>query len=252
MLSYNAPDIATLRKVPSSAQLASSSSSTHSTSADESDSSSVSNQTKDTFLTDASSVDESDSPTRTPSPEPNHLSCYFPPQKSVRRSVSTNDMHYRSSLSSAEPSPMIPQRAPSHSKKAHEAAVQRKKSLQMQQDRQSHTISIHSRNTSSQSMRSSTQLRSSTSLRESSRGSLDFFRNDIDPSHPFGRELEQLSEVAEEFVDTVRDAEWEADAALMQKKGLVRFCANEYLQEIEPLFGVAAYTPMVSMDGGFF
>jgi hypothetical protein len=55
-------------------------------------------------------------------------------------------------------------------------------------------------------------------------------------SHPFGAELEQLNEVAEEFGGVVRDAEFEADYAVIREKGLAMFCAADYLQEIKPLF----------------
>ena len=267
MLSYNAPDIAVYRaqkKAETVRQVSSSSSSTHSSNGDESDRSSISNQTKDSLLTDNSSVDYS--PTeRSPSPSENHLSRYFPNTKTVRRSVSANDMVQRESTSttSTSESPAIPQRAPSHSKRAHEVSLARKRSLQTW-DREStrsespslqsaaaSTPSLHSRNISAQSSRSSTNTRS---LRDSTgRSSLDIFRSTIDPNHPFGKELEQLNEVAEEFVDTVRDAEWEADAHLMKQRNLARYCANDYLVEISPLFTIPKYyPPLVSTDGGFF
>jgi hypothetical protein len=54
--------------------------------------------------------------------------------------------------------------------------------------------------------------------------------------HPFGRELEQLNEIVEEFGGVVRDAETEADLAVMRSKNLAVFCASEYLSEIRPLF----------------
>lgn len=54
--------------------------------------------------------------------------------------------------------------------------------------------------------------------------------------HPFGKELEQLNEVAEEFGGVVRDAEYEADMTAIREKGLATLCAADYLQEIMPLF----------------
>jgi hypothetical protein len=63
------------------------------------------------------------------------------------------------------------------------------------------------------------------------------FRNTIvEEEHPFGKELEQLNEVAEEFGGVVRDAEFDADMTVIQEKGLASFCAADYLQEILPLF----------------
>lgn len=55
-------------------------------------------------------------------------------------------------------------------------------------------------------------------------------------AHPFGAELEQLNEVAEEFNGVARSAEEEADLDAMRLRGLERFCAAEYLAEIQPLF----------------
>ena len=54
-------------------------------------------------------------------------------------------------------------------------------------------------------------------------------------AHPFGKELEQLNEVAEEFGGVVRDAELEADMVAIREHGLATFCAADYLQEISSL-----------------
>lgn len=64
--------------------------------------------------------------------------------------------------------------------------------------------------------------------------------------HPFGAELEQLNEVAEEFNGVVRDAEFEADMVIMREKGLAAFCAADYLQEIRPLFASRFGHPQVA------
>ncbi|KAF2270620.1 hypothetical protein CC78DRAFT_539127 [Lojkania enalia] len=207
MLSYNAPDIATLRHASSS------NASTHS--ADDSDNStstgrsrSSSHVSSDT-LTDASSVESS--PT---SPAPNHLSGYFASaSKAPRRSVSSGNLQRKSE--SLEPVPAIPERALSHSKRAHERVAQ-KRSLQ--------------------NMTSRSSVRSNRSSREH-RSSVDMFHATIkEESHPFGKELEQLNEVAEEFGGVVRDAEMEEDMTTIREKGLAQFCAADYLQEIKPLF----------------
>lgn len=76
-------------------------------------------------------------------------------------------------------------------------------------------------------------------LSREQRTSLDMFQstiNEEEESHPFGKELEQLNEVAEEFGGTVRDAEMDADLAAIRERGLATFCAADYLQEISPLF----------------
>lgn len=54
-------------------------------------------------------------------------------------------------------------------------------------------------------------------------------------SHPFGKELEQLNEVAEEFGGVVRDAEADADHHFMQAHGLGYFCATDYMMEIQDI-----------------
>jgi hypothetical protein len=63
------------------------------------------------------------------------------------------------------------------------------------------------------------------------------FRGTIqEEAHPFGFELEQLNEVAEEFGGVVRDAEFDADMAAIRERGLATFSVADYLQEIKPLF----------------
>lgn len=219
MLSYNAPDIVTI-KTPMS-----SSTSTHS--ADDSDHSlstrsrASSHASRET-LTDASSVGSS-SPT---SPAPNHLSGYFAAAnntKTVRKSSSSGNVRKSASSSNLqqlreqveeEPAvPAIPERALSHSKRAHERLAQ-KRSLQ--------NLSR------SQTTRSSREHRAS----------IDMFNSAIkeEEAHPFGKELEQLNEVAEEFNGVVRDAEMEADLAIIRERNLATFCAADYLAEIQPLF----------------
>lgn len=211
MLSYNAPDIANMRNVSSSTA------STHS-SADDSDHSASTSRSRastvgsrDTTLTDASSVDSSPV-----SPAPNHLSGYFSSTgKQLRKSASTTSLH-QVKEEPVESIPAIPQRALSHSKRAHEKLAA-KRSLQNMSSRGSMGSVRHSRE-----QRSSVDMFSATIAEEQ--------------VHPFGRELEQLNEIVEEFGGVVRDAETEADLAVMRSKNLAAFCASEYLSEIRPLF----------------
>jgi len=245
MLSYNAPDI---RHVSSSSVASTSSQ----TSGDDSDhsagaSSNASNRSRET-LTDASSI-ESSSPI---SPEPNHLSCYFQAanSKNLRRSASSSNIHKKSpSLTVTEPvdAPAIPQRALSHSKRAHEQLA-RKRSLQhlpgQKSPRSSHSSSprishqySHSRSETSEPRRSHTVSHKHESSH--SRSSLDMFTGQpIEANHPFGKELEQLSEVAEEFHEAVRDVEENEDTLVMRKKGLVKLCAADYALELEDLYAI--------------
>jgi hypothetical protein len=214
MLSYNAPDIASLKNntPPSPAH-----------SAEDSDNStarsrSSSHASRET-LTDASSVGSS--PT-SPVPAPNHLSGFFASaNKAPRRSASSGNL-YSPKPEAVEAVPAVPERALSHSKRAHERLAQ-KRSLQNIKPRGS--------------------LQSNRSSREQ-RASIDMFSSTIQEEvHPFGKELEQLNEVAEEFGGVVRDAEYEADMAVIHEKGLGQFCAADYLQEIMPLFSNRFGTP---------
>merc|ERR1711939_1206310 len=184
----------------------SSGSSVVSSSAEDSDGSSRGNasvHSNDT-ITDASSVDES--PMRT-EPEPNHLSCYFKPAVDTHaRSPSQSPSH------SARPSletTSIPQREPSHSKKAHET-LHRKRSVQRM---------FSPPPTAREHRRSPTQESFVEAPKEG----------------PFGRELAQLDEVAEEFGHVVRDAETEADLATMKKHDLAYYAASDYLSEIQSM-----------------
>jgi hypothetical protein len=218
MLSYNAPDIATMRHASNGST---STNLSHASSADDSDhttrSSSSSNHSRET-LTDASSVESS--PT---SPEPNHLSGYFPSSKAPRRAPSHSDINRKINPVASIPevpattsTPAIPGRALSHSKRAHER-VANKRSLQ---------------NMSPPSLTPKVAVRASREHRTS----LDMFSPHTTNDHPFGKELEQLSEVAEEFGGVVRNAEWDEDVAAMAKLGLGRFGVSDYLSEIQPLF----------------
>ncbi|KAE9961507.1 hypothetical protein BLS_001893 [Venturia inaequalis] len=66
-------------------------------------------------------------------------------------------------------------------------------------------------------------------------------QHSVSPSgnHPFGKELMQLDEIAEEFGGAVRDVEREGDIRTMRQKGLQRFRAEDYMLEIEKLLGGA-------------
>lgn len=206
MLSYNAPDIAPIQTSFSSKI------STHS--ADDSDHSfstrsRASSQASRDTLTDASSI--SSSPT---SPSHNHLSGYFAAaNKHPRKSASSGNLQQLRETKEEEPAiPAIPERALSHSKRAHER-VAHKRSMQ--------NLSRHSSTRSQREQRRSVDMFSATIQEEN--------------HHPFGAELEQLNEVAEEFTGVARTAEAEADLAMIRERNLAMFCAADYLSEIQYL-----------------
>ncbi|KIY01315.1 uncharacterized protein Z520_02867 [Fonsecaea multimorphosa CBS 102226] len=101
--------------------------------------------------------------------------------------------------------PVVPQRAPSHSKKAH-VELSRKRSIQRMSPP---PVNI-------------TQPRSTADSSAETR-------------HPFGRELAQVNEVAEEFGATARLLDEEEQEIL--GKGLYKFGVEDYLDEIAGLYG---------------
>lgn len=191
-LCYEAPDIEGTSPIAMTGHFSSASSVTSSSVAYDSDASSTSARSRDT-MTDASSVDEPSSP------EPNHLSCYFKP------SVYTDDPSRTSSVMSGRQdfdAPIVPQRAPSHSKRAH-VQLSRERSVR----------------------RAAAPPTTASDLTAE--------------SHPFSNELEQLNEVAEEFGSVVRDAEADADRVFMEAHGLASFSSYDYRIEISNLMASA-------------
>ncbi len=153
-------------------------------------------------ITDASSIDESPISCQ---PEPNHLSCYFqPPSQPTSPSGSLSF-----------DAPRLPRRVPSHSKKAHEK-VHRTRSIQRMM-----------------SPPPSTAYEACESHDAFTLTKASFI--EAPKESPFGAELAQLDEVAEEFGHVVRDAEDEADFAVMKSTGFACLSASDYLSEIQDL-----------------
>jgi hypothetical protein len=195
MLSYSAPNITSAQANyrDFSASTASSAS------GEESDASTNSIHSNDTN-TDMSSVDESPI-----CAAPNHLSSYFQPAVDT---TNNSPMHSPSMSTSATfEAPILPQRAASHSKQAHES-LSRKRSVQRMQS-------------------PPTSARASSEFTPSLGASVEAPRD-----NPFGKELEQLDEIAEEFGQTVRNAEYDADTAYMRSHNLGVYAASDYLNEI--------------------
>jgi len=59
--------------------------------------------------------------------------------------------------------------------------------------------------------------------------------NSSEGSHPFGKELEQVNEVAEDF--GVSDSVLDEEEQLLRRKGLKKFGVVDYMMEIEDLYG---------------
>lgn len=141
-------------------------------------------------------------------PEPNHLSSYFDKPGSGRQSTS-----------SGEDAPTIPQRAMSHTKKTHEV---------LSRQRSMGHVSAHSGSHSGSVQRMA-------SVKSFSRNSIDMFSANVESfeAHPFGSELAQVRELAEEYgkMHVIDEEEQE-----LLNMGLCKFSAEDYANEIRGLF----------------
>ncbi len=106
--------------------------------------------------------------------------------------------------------PAIPQRAPSHSKKAH-VELSRKKSIQRM---------------SPPPM---------TLEKPAVRTSMEIFSPALNSDHPFGKELAKVNEVAEEF-GAISSLMVEEEEEILSK-GLCKFSVDDYINEIVGLYG---------------
>lgn len=172
-------------------------------SADESDSSMTFSNSTRATTPDSCSIES-------PGPiEPNHLSSYF---QTANHSVS----RAFKDLSNCD-SPTVPQRALSHTKQSHQAAA-RKRSVEK-------TImppnSIHD-----------------AAL---TRSSIDMFSSKPAADHPFGAELTKVNELADEI--GARDLIFDEEEQYLIEHGLCKFAAEDYLDEIEGLFGGSYNNP---------
>lgn len=157
-------------------------------------------ETSRSFLTSPdTSVEASPVDSRPTSPQPNHLSSFF--QMGPLDALASPTR--KGSGSSSSDGPTIPTRAPSHTKASHRAMAQK---------------------------RSEARLSPPVTMPQAQ----DHMTTSVSP-HPFGRELEQVNEVAEEF--GVRDSLLEEEEQLLREKGLMKFGVQDYITEIEGLFG---------------
>lgn len=135
----------------------------------------------------------------------NPVPSYFP----KRSATVTSHPRSSTSTSSSTDAPLVPKRALSHTKRSHQELA-RKRSL---------------------SRLSPPPLNSNRSG-PAHRPTQDYFQPE---PHPFGKELEQVNEVVEEFGGGHRVLDEEE--LLLQNKGLKKFTVNDYLVEIEDLYG---------------
>ncbi|KAI1127906.1 hypothetical protein F5Y10DRAFT_185768 [Nemania abortiva] len=173
------------------------------------------------------------------SPEPNHLSCYFTPPT-------------QKPIANIREAPSIPQRAPSHTKKASFDNLANKHARYSNQS--SKTVSTKSGSTMSRSSSTSTSATSVSSASYSQKVPMSTptvaptlampsspkprFRRPTDahePQHPFGQELAKVSELAEELGVKDKLQDFDDEEGQLMAKGLRKFKAEDYLAEIHEL-----------------
>ncbi|KAI1834071.1 hypothetical protein DTO006G1_7678 [Penicillium roqueforti] len=152
----------------------------------------------------ASSVSSPDVSPHGSSPiDANPLASYFP------KHTASVTSHPRSSTSSSNTdAPMVPKRALSHTKRSHQELA-------------------HKRSVSRMSPPPLNAARTTPTIRASQ----EFFQAE---PHPFGKELEQVNEVVEDFCGlNMHDDE----ERILYAKGLKKFSVEDYLVEVEELYG---------------
>ena len=146
-----------------------------------------------------------------PSPvEPNHLSSYF---QSARQSKDSSDSD----------SPIIPTRALSHTKKSHQASARKRSaSKTIQPPNAIHDIAAP-------------------------HCSFDMFSGKPEADHPFGAELTKVNELAEEI--GAKDVlVLDEEEQYLIERGLCKFGAEDYVGEIQGLFGGSCNNPFSLFD----
>lgn len=249
MLSYEAPDLFPKK---SASPLAS----------PRSDDESDTNTNRSSASTPPTSPDTPFPEKRTDSPEPNHLSCYFmPPNQAMGSAPSTGET----------PAPLIPKRAPSHTKKNYDS-LGRNRSISRASDLSTRTASTKASFTFSRSSSASTSASTTSShpprtaslsrkasgtlgsqapataippppavtaapvVAPSTPAYLQNHRKEYSDSHPFGQELAQVSELVEELGIRERGlSEIEQEEQDMRRKGLVKFSAADYLSDVQSI-----------------
>ncbi|KAL6811081.1 hypothetical protein GGI42DRAFT_207737 [Trichoderma sp. SZMC 28013] len=203
---------------------------------------------------------------RTPSPKPNHLSGYF--KNSTKTAAPVEP----------EPAPMIPQRSPTHTKKNSVDAVARSRSIsRISRDSElsaasrslqafSRTPSVSTRSSAHSSSISNRSLKQPASpaaptapmafaapraLKTPTAPTAQAAPTPLPvqppisaqhhvskDSNPFGPELGQLTELAEEFSSATQMQLADEDLEYIRSKGLVRLRPDDYLSMIQGLSSI--------------
>lgn len=143
---------------------------------------------------------------RTDSPiDSNPRLSYFP----KRSATVANHPRSSGSTTSSTETPMVPRRALSHTKRSHQALARQRSLSRLEPP--------------------------PLSASRTSQDSPTDASFEPEESHPFGKELEQVNEVAEEFGGSTRGLNEEEN--LLVRKGLKKFTVNDYLAEVDNVYG---------------
>ncbi|KAM5355785.1 hypothetical protein ACJ41O_002431 [Fusarium nematophilum] len=244
MLSYNAPDIPLALRSQSSLR-----------SFEESEAPSTAESTPPTSP-DVSPVEEC------PGPELNHLSTYF--------MVSDKS----TALPRIAEAPAIPKRSPSHTKQNSYDAIARHRSVSRMSKDSGDSVSTKASFTFSRSSSISTRASSASyasaghaqkpspkPMQKPAQKPMQkpkpapapvtaaapppsFQQRTLKETHPFGQELAQVTELAEEYSAKPNTEEDEEDLRYIKSKGLVRFTPEDYLGDVHSL--ISSFFPETS------
>ncbi|KAG6010629.1 hypothetical protein E4U21_005127 [Claviceps maximensis] len=220
MLSYNAPDIP--RPVRSN-------STNSSKSLSDADAHSAANSTPPT------------SPDVDLGPEPNHLSCYF----------KTSGSPFMGTVSNNSEAPAIPRRSPSHTKKNSYDAIARQRSVSRTSRDSDQSSSMRGGQTFSRSP-STTSTRASSASHASSPFPQKLASTVSAPptppvpytvsphiqakeTHPFGQELAQVTELAEEYIVKPRLNVIDEEEQYLFNHGLQKCSPDDYMSAIQSI-----------------
>ncbi|TLD23186.1 hypothetical protein PspLS_07329 [Pyricularia sp. CBS 133598] len=232
MLSYNAPDIYPKATSPSS---------TTTRSDDDSDSA------PSIASTPPTSPDSPHPKKRTGELElePNHLSCYFTaPGQAIAGPSSSGD------------APAIPQRAPSHTKKHSQEVLTRQRSNSRMSEQSSRSLSSKasfsfsrssstSTNTSVASHTSTSYAKApppvslanqATPLSTPPMAPVSHRREPSAAAHPFGHELAQVSELAEEYSSRESHLVSQQEEREILRQGYKKLSPQDYLSDVQDLY----------------
>ena len=239
MLSYNAPDIpsphASLRNKSSLRSVG-----------EDSEAPSTTESTPPTSP-DVSPVEDFSGPM------PNHLSTYF--------SVSDKPHVMPPAMPKIVEAPAIPKRSPSHTKQNSYDAIARQRSVSQRSRDSENSVSTKASYTFSRSSSTSTRASSasyaSAGLNQKAppmpvpavptsvpAPPPSFQQRALKDSHPFGHELAQVTELAEEYSAKPLSKEEEEDNRYMKSRGLNKHSTEDYLSDVQNL--LLSFFPEVS------